>query len=454
VQLPYNSGTNLIGPYILPAYRLSMRLCLTNKVPATPTRGAGRPQGTFVMEMMLDRVARELGIDRDEIRRRNMIGAEQMPYTIPLIMRDGTRMIYDSGDYPKCQQMALDAIGWKDFAERKLESASRGVLRGIGLANYVEGTGRGPFESVGIRVGPSGKIVVSTGATEQGQGLKSMLQQVVAEVLHVSLDRIQVIHGDTAATSLGHGAFASRQTVTAGSSAYQAAIQIREKAKQVASQLLEVSPDDIELVDGILRVVGVPGSGKSIGEIARILQGQPGYSLPRGVTPDLAAEVSFQPEAITHCNGTHAVEIEIDPSLCTIKIVRYIVVHDCGRMINPALVEGQVIGAVVNGIGATLLEWMKHDDQGQPQTVTYADYLLPTADVVPRIEVYHLESPSPLNPLGAKGAGEGGTIGAPAAIASAIEDAIWPLGARIGELPITPSTLFDIIVDERVEMPL
>ncbi len=450
VQLPYNSATNLLGPYVLPAYRLGMKLCLTNKVPATPTRGAGRPQGTFVMEIMLDRAARALGIGRDEIRRRNMIGPHQMPYQIPLVMRDGTTMTYDSGDYPKCQQMALEAVAWDGFEKRRKEAATRGKLLGLGLANYVEGTGRGPFENVGIRIGPSGKVVVCTGATAQGQGTKTMLAQVIGEVLSIDPAKIHVVDGDTRATSLGHGAFASRQTVTAGSSAYKAAILVREKAKRVAADLLEASTDDLELVDGMVRIAGAPGSGKSLGELARVLEGQPGYALPSGIEPGLGADVNFQPETITHCNGTHAVEIEIDPDLWTIKFIRYVVVHDCGRIINPMMVDGQIIGAVANGIGATLLEWMRFDEDGQPMTVTYADYLLPSADTVPRVELYHLESPSPLNPLGAKGAGEGGTIGAPAAIISAVEDALSALGVRVRELPITPSVLFALSSDKEL----
>jgi carbon-monoxide dehydrogenase large subunit len=448
VQLPYNSATNLIGPYALPAYRLEISICLTNKVPATPTRGAGRPQGTFVMEMMLDRAARAIGIGRDEIRRRNMIGPDQMPYEIPLVMRDGTTMTYDSGDYPKCQQMALDAIEWDSFERRRTAAVSRGVMLGIGLANYVEGTGRGPFENVQLRIGPSGKIVVSTGATAQGQGTKTMLAQIVGEVLNVRPDHIHVIDGDTRATPHGHGAFASRQTVTAGSSAYQAAMQVRDKAKALTANLLEVSADDLELIDGTVQIVGAPGSGKTLGEIARILDGQPGYSLPANLAPGLDAEVNFQPKTITHCNGTHAVEVEVDPKYWTVKINRYVVIHDCGRMINPMMVDGQIIGAVANGIGATLLEWMRFDEDGQPQTVTYADYLLPSAHVVPRIEVRHLETPSPLNPLGVKGAGEGGTIGAPAAITSAVEDALCALDVRISELPVTPSTLFALVSDQ------
>jgi carbon-monoxide dehydrogenase large subunit len=445
VALPYNAGTNLIGPYVLPAYHLDIDLCLTNMVPATPTRGAGRPQGTYVMERLLDCAARDLGIERDELRRRNLIPPEQMPYRIPVVQRDGSAMTYDSGDYPESQRRALAAAGWSDFPARRETARRSGRRLGIGLANYVEGTGRGPFESAAIRIGPSGQIVICTGASAQGQGVKTMLAQIAAGVLGIAPHQVHVVAGDTAATPLGLGAYASRQAVTAGNAVYLAALSVAEKAKKAAAELLEASPDDLELADGTVRLKGVPGLSRSLAEVARALSGVPGFALPGNLPPGLAAAMDFQTSGLTYTNGTHVAEVEVDVETGAVRLTRYVVVHDCGRMINPMMVEGQVMGGVVHGIGATLLEWMRYDEQGQPMTTTFADYLLPTCDVVPHIEIHHMESPTPLNPLGVKGAAESGTIGAPAAVVSAIDDALHPLNIRIRDLPVTPMRLRALI---------
>lgn len=447
VALPYNAATNLIGPYILPSYRLVVSLCLTNMVPASSTRGAGRPQGTFVMERLLDRAALELGLGRDEIRRRNLIGPQQMPYATPVKQRDGNPMVYDSGDYPQSQQQALAVAGFADFPERQAAARRQGRCIGLGLGNYVEGTGRGPFESASVRVGASGRVIVGTGATTQGQGTKTMLAQLVAGILGIGPDDIVVIAGDTAASPLGLGAFASRQAVTAGNAAYLAARAVAEKAKETASALLEVAVADLELAGGMVRVKGVPDLGRSLREVAHALSGVPGYALPGNIAPGLAAAIDYQPTAMTFCNGTHVVEAEVDRETGAVRLNRYVVVHDCGRMINPQMVEGQVQGGVVHGIGATLFECMKFDAAGQPLTVSYGDYLLPTSDVVPPIEIHHMESPSPLNPLGVKGTAESGTVGACNAIVSAIEDALRPLQIRITELPVTPARLLALILD-------
>ena len=424
LSLPQNSATNLIGPYVLPAYRLEVSLCLTNLVAATSTRGAGRTQGTFVMERLLDRIADELGFGRDEVRRRNLITPQQMPYVTPVTTRDGLPMTYDSGDYPECQRRALAAAGWADFPARRE---------------------RGPSERAAVRIGPSGKIFVTTGAAAQGQGTRTMLAQLAAGVLGVRPGQIHVTDGDTAASPLGLGAYASRQAVTAGNAVHLAALMVADKARRAASTMLEVAADDLELVDGEVRLKGVPQMKRTLAEVAHALSGVPGFALPGNMAPGLAAAADFQPPALTYTNGAHVVEAEVDSETGGVRLTRYVLVHDCGRMINPMMVEGQVHGAVVHGIGATLLEWMLYDRGGQPLTVSFADYLLPTVDVVPPIEIHHMESPTPLNPLGVKGAAESGTIGAPAAIVSAIEDALRPLKVRIRELPVTPARLRALI---------
>jgi carbon-monoxide dehydrogenase large subunit len=445
VALPYNAATNMIGPYVLPACHVVVSLCLTNLTPAAPTRGAGRPQGTFVMERLLDAIAEELGLPRDEVRRRNLIAPGLMPYATQVKQRDGSTMIYDSGDYPESQRRVLEAVGWRDFPARQEKARAEGRWIGIGLANYVEGTGRGPFESVSIRIGPSGKVLVTTGATAQGQGVKTMLAQIVSGALGLRAQDIRVVDGDTAASPLGLGAFASRQAVTAGNAAHRAARTVAAKAIEAAAAILKLPAEDLELHDGEVRGRGMQGVQISLSQIAQGLSGVPGMALPGGLTPGLSASVDFQPEAMSYCNGSHVCEVEVDIATGHVAILRYVVLHDCGRMINPLMVEGQVLGAVAHGIGATLYEWMRYDSSGQPLTTTYGDYLLPTADVVPKIEIHHMESPSPFNPLGVKGAAESGTIGAPAAIVSAIEDALRPLKVRITDLPVTPPRLLALI---------
>ncbi|MGH7032658.1 MAG: xanthine dehydrogenase family protein molybdopterin-binding subunit, partial [Stellaceae bacterium] len=395
------------------------------------------------------RIAAALGLARDEVRRRNMIAAAQMPYVTPIVTRDGARMTYDSGDYPECQRRALAAAGWEAFPARQEAARREGRCLGLGLANYVEGTGRGPFESASLSIGPSGKVVVTTGATAQGQGVKTMLAQLVEDALGVRAEDVTVIAGDTAASPLGQGAFASRQAVTAGNAIYLAAQEVRAKALRAAAEMLEAAPEDLEVKDGFVQVKGAAGHGRSLAQIARALGGLPGMALPGGVAPGLSAAADFQPPALTYCNGTHVVEAEVDPETGFVRLLRYIVVHDCGRMINPLMVEGQVRGGVVHGIGSALLERMVFDEAGQPQSVNYGEYLLPSADGVPPIEIHHLESPTPLNPLGVKGAAESGTIAAAAAIVSAIENALAPLELRIRDLPVTPDRLLALIDEAR-----
>ena len=445
INLPYNSATNFLGPYKLPAYRLDAVLALTNKVPVTPVRGAGRPQGTFAMERLMDRIAGELGLDRAEVRRRNLIGPGEMPYTTAVTTRDGAAMTYDSGDYPAVMAAALARAGYDRFADRQAAARAEGRYLGIGVANYVEGTGRGPFESAVVRISPSGRVTIATGATCQGQGTRTTLAQICAEQLGVAVDEVSVTAGDTAAVSLGLGAFASRQAVTAGSSVHVAAAAVRDKALTVAAHLLEAAEDDLELAGGRIRVRGVADLSVGLGDVARAVQGVPGFALPGGVSPGLEACAAFTPDTLTYCNGTHVAEVEVDPETGAVAIVNYVVVHDSGRLINPMIVDGQICGGLVHGLGNALFERMRFDDSGQPVTTNFAEYLLPTAPDVPAIDLSHMESPAPGNPLGVKGAGEGGTIPAPAAIASAIEDALAPFGVHIAELPVTPDRIVALI---------
>lgn len=437
--IPQNSATNLLGPYILPAYALSVRCAATNLVPATPTRGAGRPQGTFVMERMLDGLADKLGLTRAEIRHRNLIPSDAMPYRTPLTTRDGNAMVYDSGDYPAALEAALKAA--EDAGFGKGQPSAPGLKRGVGLSCYVEGTGRGPFETARVRVDPSGRVTVATGAAAQGQGTATVLSQVAAEVLGLRTSDIVIQAGDTGVMPFGLGAFASRQAPLAGAAVHAAALVVRDKALRIASRMLEVSPEDLEAVDGHIRIRGVPGGGVTLAEIARSLSGMPGFPLPAGESAGLEADSAFEPPGLCYASGVHVAEVEVDPMACTVRVLRMIVAHDCGRALNPLLVEGQVIGATLHGIGMALHEEALFDEAGQPRNASYPAYVLPGAWDAPQVTVLHRDSPSPFNPLGAKGAGEGGTIAAPAAVISAVEDALGALPNPIAVLPLTPSRL-------------
>ena len=445
VNLPYNSATNFLGPYIVPALSLDVNLTLTNMTPVTPVRGAGRPQGTFAMERLMDRISRELEVDSAEIRRRNLIPASRMPYETPVRTRDGSTMTYDSGDYPAAMEMALGRADYDGFPERQKSARTEGRYTGIGVANYVEGTGRGPFESAVVRVKPSGRISIHTGATDQGQGLSTVLAQICSAQTGLPVSEIDVVTGDTGPVSLGLGAFASRQAVTAGSSVHLAATEIRDKALRVAAHMLEAAEEDLEMRDGSVSVKGISGLSVGLGEIARAVQGMPGFSLPGGVDPGLEASACFSPPTLTYCNGVHVAEVEVDIGTGEVTILAYLIVHDSGRLINPTIVEGQIIGGVVHGIGCSLFEHMIHDSNGQPQTTNFGEYLLPSATELPRFTLSHMESPTPLNPLGVKGAGEGGVIPVTSAIAAAVENALTPFSVVISELPIEPFRIVEMI---------
>ena len=447
VNIPYNSASMLSGPYMLPALAIDVIVAATNKTPVSSVRGAGYPQAAFAMERVMDRLARELRLDRTEVRRRNLIPPEKMPYTKPLKARSGAAMAYDSGDYPACQAQVLQAAGWQDFPQRQAAARREGRYIGIGLAHGIKGTGRGPFESGLVRVSNAGRVSVFTGAAAIGQGLHTALAQICANELGLRTQDITVVPGDTAGVSLGLGAFASRQTVTAGSSVLLAARAVADKAKKLASHMLEAAEHDLEIVNGEVRVVGAPQLSVKLGELARILKGAPGYGFPADIDPGLDANVNWRTDALAYANACHVAEVEVDPGTGGVKILSYVALQDSGTLINPMLVEGQVRGGVAHGIGNAMLEWMGYDAAGQPLTTSFADYLLPSATEVPAIETLFRETPSPLNPLGAKGAGEVSTIPAAAAVISAIEDALQPFGVHIAQTPVTPQKLVELIAD-------
>jgi aerobic carbon-monoxide dehydrogenase large subunit len=449
VNLPYNSATAAPGPYIVPAYAIDVVIAMTNKVPSSSVRGAGYPQAAFAMERLMDRAAQMLGLDRAEIRRRNLIPPEKMPYKKPLTARSGAAIIYDSGDYVECQRAALAAVDWEGFPQRQREARAEGRYIGIGLANAVKGTGRGPFESGSVRVNGSGRVSVFTGAAAMGQGVGTALAQICADQLGVKPEDVSVVTGDTMASPIGLGGFASRQLVTAGSSVLIASREVAQKAIKLASHLLEEDEANLELKEGFVKVVGQSNRSVTLGELARVLRGAPGYAFPPGLDPSLESRTVWQTEALAYANACHVAEVEVDVELCAVRVVRYLALQDCGTLINPMIVEGQIRGGVVHGIGNALFEFMAYDEAGQPLSTTFADYLLATAAELPNIETIFKETASPINPLGAKGVGEVGTIPAAAAVISAVEDALSPFGVKISQTPVTPDILYHLISDAR-----
>jgi carbon-monoxide dehydrogenase large subunit len=442
---PYIAATTLPGPYLVPAYALEAKVVLTNRVPTTVVRGAGRPQAVFAMERLMDRVARELALDPAELRSRNMIGPERMPYAVGLLFRDGKPLVYASGDFPKSQARARALSGYDGFRARRSKARAQGRYRGIGIANYVEGTGLGPFEGVTVRVLPNGKVAVATGATAQGQGTRTALSQIVADEVGCRLEDIVMTAGDTAAIPQGVGAFASRQAINAGSSALMAGASVRKQIVALAARVLGVEEGDIEVEDGHASARTGNRPSLTLGELARLAQGMPGFSLAPGQAPGLEHTAYFTPPQASYCNGTHVAEVEVDPFTGAVTLVDYTVAHDSGTIINPLIVDGQVQGGVAHGVGNALFEWMKYDASAQPLTTTFQDYLLPAAPDVPSCRIEHVETPNPLNPLGVKGAGEGGTIPAPAAIIAAIEDALSPFGVHFAEMPLTPDRIVEAL---------
>ena len=450
VNLPYNAAETIPLAYEIKNFKMAVRVALTNKVPVTPVRGAGHPQGVFVMERLLDRAARELNIDRAEIRRRNLIPGDQMPYEKQLKTRGGMPVLLDSGNYPKCQAIAEEAADWAGFPARQKAALANGRYLGIGLSNFVKGTGRGPFEQVTVRIGPSGKVHVYTGGVNIGQGTHTMLAQIVGEQLGADMNNVTLVGGDTHATALGIGTSNSRLAVVAGTSAHVAAVKVREKALKVASQLLEASQEDLEIIDGDVVVRGTD-MRISLGDVANAVAGTPGYALPEGTEPGLEATENVVLDNLAFANGTNVIEVEVDPDTGGVKILKFILAHDSGVIINPMMADGQIFGSAAHGIGNSLFEWMGYDDDANPVTTNFGEYLLVTATEMPHVQVIHHESPSPLNPLGVKGVGECGVVPTPAAVISAVENALQPFGARFSKAPVSPSEIIGMIKQGRMQ---
>jgi len=448
--VPWISLATIPGPYKIANLQLEFKAVYTNKVTAMVVRGAGRPQAVYVMETIMDRVARELNMDPAEVRRRNFIQKDEYPYSVGILYRDNNPLEYDSGNYPACLEEALKMIGYDDFRRTQEAGRQRGVRLGVGIAAYVEGTGFGPYEGGSVKVGTDGKIYVFTGAASQGQGQETALGQICADFLGVDFKNVEVVTGDSAAIPYGVGTFASRVMVTAGNAIAQAAAQLRQKALELAANKLECRSEDLDLVNGEIFVKGTPEKSITLRALAHEAANRvSGFMVDRSIEPGLEATVYYSPRRSTHSNGVHIAVVKVDEETGHVEVQRYAVAHDCGTVINPMLVDGQIHGGVAHGIGNALYEEVIHDESGQILNGSYMDYYLPGAMEVPRIEVAHIETPTPLNPLGCKGAGEGGTIPAPTAVSLAIEDALSDLRVKVNRIPVSPEALANLIAERK-----
>jgi carbon-monoxide dehydrogenase large subunit len=445
LTVPLNSQCTLLGPYHIPNYYSEFTALFTNKPIVTPYRGAGRQHGVFVIERLLDLGARELGIDRAEIRRRNFIPPDAFPYNNEIIYQDFAPLMYDSGNYEPVLDKALDMIGYRDFIENvQPEARANGRSLGLGIVAYVEGTGIGPYEGARVQILASGKVTVATGIGTQGQGHYTSFAQIVADQLGVEVSDVEITTGDTDLFYWGAGTFASRGAVVAGNAINEAARDVRQKILKLASSLLEADEADIEISGGKVMVRGVPERAISLGKLAQEANPLRGAVKP-GTEPGLEATNYFGPETAATASGVHAMIIEVDPETMQLEILKYVVVHDCGRVINPLILDGQIQGGVAQGIGNAFFEELVFDDNGQLLTGSFMDYLLPTSMDVPNIDIGHEVTPSPLNPLGIKGAGEAGAIPVGPLYCQAIEDALNIDGLEINEIPLSPSRLWEIV---------
>jgi carbon-monoxide dehydrogenase large subunit len=452
--IAYNTAVHLLGPYKIENFAASARVVATNKVPNAPYRGAGRPEAALAMERTVDLIAATLGLEAAEVRRRNMIRPDEMPCAMGLPYRDGEPIVYDGGDFPGALDKVLAAVGGlAAFRQRQKEARARGRYLGLGLASYVEGTGVGPFESATVRIEPTGAVFVTSGACPQGQGMETIFAQVVADAWKVKPENVVVALGDTSLIAIGFGTIASRSTVTLSAAIHYASERLRAKVFAIAANMLECAPIDLELRDGKVGVLGAPGLEVTLAAVAQAARPGWDHGRPAGVDAGLEESFYFEPPTVTWSNATHLALVEVDVASGAIAIERYVVAHDCGVVINPMLVEGQIVGGSVQGLGGALLEEFSYDNEGQLLTGSLMDYALPRASDAPSMELFHQESRSPLNPLGVKGVGEGGAVAPPAAIANAVADALAPFGAEFNATPVKPEHIVRAVAKQAQRTP-
>jgi CO/xanthine dehydrogenase Mo-binding subunit len=447
LTVPINSQCTLLGVYVVPHYDSTFTAVFTSKPIVTPYRGAGRQHGVFVMERLLDIAARALGLDPNEIRRRNFIPPDAFPYNNEIIYQDFAPLEYDSGNYAPILAKALELVGYERFVgeeQPRFRAAGRHV--GVGVVCYVEGTGIGPYEGAKVQVQASGKVSVLTGIGTQGQGHYTAFAQIVADQVGVDVRDVEVITGDTDQFYWGAGTFASRGAVVAGNAINDAAKAVRQKILRTAAAHFECAEEDLVIANGAVAVAGVPGRAVKLGVLAAEANPTRGAGAP-GTEPGLEATSYFGPPRGATASGAHAMVVEVDPETFVITIRKYVVVHDCGTVVNPLLLDGQIHGGVAQGIGNAFYEQLVFDDDGQLRNASLADYLLPTALEVPRMDLAHTVTPSPLNPLGIKGAGEAGAIPAGPLFAQALENALdLPArGIELLEIPLSPNRLWELV---------
>ena len=461
------ASTSIAGPYRIPNIWVEFKAVYTPTVQVTPYRGCGRPQACFAIERAMDQLAEELGLDRFEIRRRNLIAEDEFPYTRDgLLFADGLKVTLDSGQYAKALGMAAAELGAADFSLEQERARAQGKYLGLGLACYVEGTGLGPYEGGHVRIHPiTGKVYVNTGLTSQGQGHDTVFAQIVADQLGVKPEDVIVVEGDTKAFDWGVATFASRAAVVSGNAIHKTALIVRRKTLRAAANMLEVDVGEVELRDS---AAWVKGSNRFVPLAAIATASNPlryafneaaqaatqfapaskhdGPPLADGEAPGLEATDYYSPAASTWAYGVHAAIVEVDPGLCSVKIRKYVCIHDCGNMINPTIVEGQVLGGIAQGIGGALYERLEYQPDGNLANASLMDFLVPYATEIPNISILHLETPSPLNPLGVKGVGEAGCIAVGAVVASGVEDALRTFGeVKFRHVPLTPTMISDAL---------
>jgi carbon-monoxide dehydrogenase large subunit len=462
------AAAQIAGPYKIEHIDVGFRAIYTNTVPVSPYRGCGRPQACLTIELAMDKLAAELGIDRMELRRRNFIAPDDFPHTREgLIFADGKPCVLDSGDYPGALADVLSELDYEGFLREQAAAREEGRYLGLGLACYIEGTGLGPYEGARVQVRPTdGRVFVATGLTSQGQAHQTTFAQIVADRLGVDPSEVEVTTGDTGEFPYGVATFASRAAVVSGTAIHRAAGAVRERAIELAANMLEADPEDLVLEEGMVRVKGSPGHGVPLKQIAvasnplryafdedaqAATQFAPAHPpdankpLPEGQHPGLEATAWYSPELSTWASGTHAAVVEVDPETCEVRFLRYVCSHDCGKMINPQVVEGQVLGGVAQGVGGAYYERMSYDEDGQLTNASLMEFLMPYATEVPAVTVLHRETPSPLNELGVKGVGEAGAIPVPALFAAAVQDALQPLGVRVTQVPLSPNRIHELI---------
>jgi CO/xanthine dehydrogenase Mo-binding subunit len=448
LTVPINSQCTLLGCYDVPAYYSEFKAVFTNKPIVTPYRGAGRQHGVFVMERLLDLAARELGIDRADIRRRNLLSADDFPHNHEIIFQDFAPLTYDSGDYEPMLDKAMEMIDYERFlAEEQPRLRGEGKKVGLGLVTYVEGTGIGPYEGARVQVQASGRVSVATGIGTQGQGHMTSFAQIVADQLGVEVTDIDVITGDTDQFHWGAGTFASRGAVVAGNAINAAAADVREKILKLASRKLEAGEEELELADGRVGIKGQPDDAIALGDLAIMANPMRGAVAP-GTEPGLEATSYFGPERGATAAGVHAMIVEVDPETFQIDIKKYATAHDCGMVINPLILDGQIQGGIAQGIGNAYYEQLHFNEDGQLLNASFMDYLLPTSLDVPTIDAEHMETPSPGNVLGIKGAGEAGAIPVGPLFCQALEDALGE-GLELLEIPLSPYRLWQLIEERR-----